>query len=79
MRGTEGKRSVRWESHGAARCLLPSTASILAASRLFRFGLSKTPIPDHFCPIPVARNIRAEWKFLDRGGKVRETKIIQSK
>lgn len=57
-------------------CLLPGTASTPAASRLFGFDLSQTPIPDHFCSIPVTKNIEAEWKLLDMGQKISEMKII---
>lgn len=72
MRGTEGRRSVRWVSHWAGKGLLPSTANIPAfISRLFGFDLSQTPIPDHFCSIPVTKNRGAEWKLLDRGGKMK--------
>lgn len=79
VRVMEGRRTDRWGAQRAGRHLLPSTASRLAASRLLKFHLTKLPIPDRLCSIPVARGITAEWKLLGRGKKVREIKIIESK
>lgn len=70
VRGTEGERTARRGAHCTGRHLLPSAASRLAASRLFRFHLTKPAIPDLLCSVPVARGITAERKLLGRGMKV---------
>lgn len=76
VRVMEGKRTARWGAHWTRRHLLPSAASILAASRLFRFHLTKPAIPDRLGSVPLARGITADWKLLGRDKKVREMKII---